>query len=199
MFTDHRIKTMAEEHGEKVNTAFAIADEVHKDQKRKSGEPYITHPIEVAYILHKIGADSEVVCAALLHDALEDANNIAEVEEAIYKSCGDKVLFLVQAVTKDQNIEDKTEQQAVYFDQIQQAFALDIDVFFIKVADILHNMSTIISLDPERKARWIRELKYDYLPLFSEYFHRIPIVHHSQYHALIDMVQEMIDQHDSVK
>lgn len=197
---ERQIQEMETVLGDKVRRAFALAEEVHRPQKRKSGEPYIIHPVAVAYILFKMGADQDVICAALLHDTIEEAkeaNGQERIDNKIYAEFGDQVLYLVQAVSKDGKILDKDKQQEAYFLQIQNAFEVDIFVFFIKVADLLHNLSTIFALSPERKARWIHELKYQYLPIFSEYFHRIPFHYHDMYHQMLNSIQELIDSNDT--
>src|SRR6185295_6177705 len=95
----------------------------------------------------------------------------------IYTEFGDHVLFLVEAMSKDDSITDKIDQQKAYIEQIRRAFELDIFAFLIKIADVIHNMSTIDSLPEHRRQQWIHELRYQYLPLFSEYFHRIPLAY----------------------
>ncbi len=183
--------------GEKIVQAYLLAADVHKGQKRKTGEPYVTHPVEVARLLFDMGADQDVICAALLHDALEDNTDAEKIRNQIYTEFGDQVLFLVQAVSKDGEIADKIEQQSAYMQQIEQAFEVDIFVFFIKVADLLHNMSTISALSTKRKEQWIKELKYIYLPLFAEYYHRITLPHRDMYHHMITAIEKVIEDHDN--
>ena len=193
------IRRMQAELDDGVLEAYLLAAKVHERHRRRSGEPYITHPVAVAEMLFGVGADRDVVLAALLHDAVEDSDDARALENEIYERFGDHVLYLVDAVSKDGRITDKTAQQHAYFEQIRQAFEVDIFVFFIKVADLIHNMSTITSLSPERKAAWIRELQYEYLPLFSEFYHRIPLHYRSMYHQLLDVIQAVIDAHDAQK
>lgn len=183
--------------GDSVQEAYKLAEKLHKGQRRKSGEPYITHPVAVAKLLFDMGADRDIVCAALLHDVLEDGVKAPAIEDRIHREFGDQVLYLVQALSKDSTIHDKVARQDVYLKQIEDAFDVDIFVFFIKVADLLHNMSTIVALDPERKKQWVEELKLQYLPLLSEYFHRIPLHYREMYHKMMDTIQAIIDSYDA--
>ena len=189
------IREMMNTLGPSVKDAYLLAARVHRGQKRRSGEPYITHPVAVSKILFDAGADEDVICAALLHDTLEECSNPVareEIADQIYAHFGDQVLFLVEAVSKDTKIQNKTRQQSIHITQIEQAFAVDIFAFFIKVADLLHNLSTISSLPEERRKQWIHELKYQYLPLFSMYFHRIPLAYRDVYARLVESVSRMI-------
>lgn len=190
------IRQMQNRFGDKVHDAYDLAAAVHEGQKRKSGEPYITHPLAVAELLFSIGADQDVIYAALLHDALEEGENRMQIEHDIHSRFGDHVLYLVHAVSKDGRITDSLEKQSAYMEQITHALELDIFVFFIKVADLIHNMSTISALHPNMQAQWIRELKYDYMPLFAEFYHRIPTHYRDMYHHLLDAVQAVIDAYD---
>lgn len=191
------IREMENSLGPSVVAAYKMAERIHRGEKRKSGEPYITHPVAVAKILFEAGADADVICAALLHDALEDSGNEEELANEIYTTFGDQVLYLVQAVSKDSRITDKTKQQAAYMEQIERAFKIDIFAFFIKIADLLHNMNTIASLPEERRQLWIHELKFQYIPLFSAYFHRIPIAHRSIFRSMMETVERTVYESDS--
>ncbi len=178
--------------GDKIVRAYQLAEQAHKGQKRKTGDDYIVHPIAVARMLFEIGADEDVICAAFLHDAVEDADHPEAIREHIYREFGDQVLYLVEAVSKDAGIADKIEQQQAYMEQMRRAFEVDIFAFFIKVCDLLDNMKSITALSQERKDRWIKELKYQYMPLFAEFFPRIPLVHQEMYSRMIDAVESTI-------
>ncbi len=183
--------------GKKVRDAYLLAFHVHHGESRKSGEPYITHPLAVARILFDAGADADVICAALLHDALESQPDAYMIANKIYTDFGDQVLFLVQAVSKDDRIKNKLEQQEAYMQQVQRAFKIDIFAFFIKIADLIHNMSTLGSLPKKRKQQWFMELQMQYLPLFSEYFHRIPLAHRGVFRHLVDRIEEISNRYES--
>ncbi len=184
--------------GKKVHDAYLFAEKIHRGEKRKSGEPYITHPVAVAKMLFDVGADIDVICAALLHDTLEDSDGQREeIANAIYAKFGDQVLYLVQAVSKDNAITDKVVQQEAYIEQIQRAFDSDIFAFFIKIADLIHNMSTIESLPKQRKQRWIEELRIQYLPLFSEYFHRIPLAHRTIFNRMMERIEKILSSYEN--
>lgn len=188
---------MSNSMGDKVLKAFQLAERVHIDQKRKSGEPYITHPVAVAKMLFDNGADRDTICAALLHDSLEDSGEkYPWLEGHILREFGDHVLYMVQALSKDNAITDKLAQQSKYLEQIEQAFEVDINIFFIKIADQLHNISTISALASERKERWITELKHEYLPLFSEYYHRVPLPYRNLHQQMMQDIQNLIESHE---
>lgn len=180
---------------EKIERAYRMAERVHAGQYRKSGEPYITHPIEVAYIAAKVGGDDGLICAALLHDCIEDADDPSAVDEEIFQTFGPDVHFLIHAVSKDNTIMDKQEQQAAFFQQFEEAVRLDPTVFFLKVADIIHNLSTLGSLEPSKKERWMDELKYEYLPIFSRNFHVLPLRHRHMYAEVLEEMGNILDEH----
>lgn len=182
---------------EKIEKAYQYANEIHKNQKRRSGEPYIIHPIHVAEIVFKIGGDENMVCAALLHDTIEDTeDDVKTVRDNINNNFGEDILFLVEAVSKDCSIEGKVERHNDFIKQIEEAFELDMSVFFLKASDILHNLSTLESLKPEKQEKWINELKYSYIPLFQKYFHRIALPYRKMYENLINELESIIERYE---
>ncbi len=100
---------------------------------------------------------------------------------------------MVKALSKDIEIEDKDEQYKDYLEQIKKAMEIDISVFLLKIADLIHNLSTLDALPKKRRERWVRELKESYLPLFSEYYHQISFHYHNMYMQLIEKLQELTD------
>jgi guanosine-3',5'-bis(diphosphate) 3'-pyrophosphohydrolase len=150
--------------------AYEFACRVHEGQKRKSGDPYITHPVEVAGILADFRIDVPVVAAALLHDVLEDAKDPAAEEVRIRKEFGEEILSLVQGVTKLSRLEEelqpaKTDEQIDNKANMIMAMARDIRVILIKMADRLHNMRTLQYLKPEKQVRIARETLEFFAPL----------------------------------
>jgi len=179
---------------ERVQRAYDMAERVHRGQKRKSGEPFITHPVEVANIIYDIaGSAEDMLCAALLHDVLEDGENHETLSDEIEREFGPDVHFMVEAVSKDCRLLDKDEQQEEYFEQIREALYLDISVFFLKMADLIHNMKTIDSLSSAKKHRWISELKDTYVPMMQNHFHRIATPYRESYLHLLDEIESVID------
>ncbi len=147
-----------------IQNAYAFALAAHKGQNRKSGEPYFSHPVEVATILAEHRFDAITLSAALLHDVLEDCDVTYEELETAF---GSEVAGLVAGVTKISTISEQTKQQtqAENLRRMLVAVARDIRVLLIKLADRLHNMRTIDALDPSRVERLSRETLEIYAPL----------------------------------
>ena len=154
------------EHQKTVAAALEYATLKHGGQKRVSGEPYITHPIAVANILLDLGMDYSSVCAALLHDVIEDTD---ATEEDLREKCGDQITELVLGVTKLKKItfKSKEQEQAENFRKMFFAMAKDIRVLIIKLADRLHNMRTVEALSRERQEALANETLEIYARLAS--------------------------------
>jgi GTP pyrophosphokinase len=147
-----------------IERAFEMAREAHREQVRRSGEPYITHPLGVALILADLGLDDVTIAAALLHDAVEDTT---VTKRDIERELGADVATIVDGVTKLDRLQfdSREAQQAATLRKMLVAMAKDIRVLLIKLADRLHNMRTIASL-PEFKQRRIAQESLDiYAPL----------------------------------
>ncbi len=144
--------------------AFNFAYQLHEGQYRKSGEPYIAHPIAVAGLLRDLGGDSVTIAAGFLHDVVEDTDvTLEEIEERF----GTDVRQLVEGVTKLSkfNFSSKTERQAENFRRMFLAMAKDIRVIVVKLADRLHNMRTLEHLKPEKQERIALETREIFAPL----------------------------------
>ena len=149
-----------------IEKAYNVANEAHKDQMRKSGEPYIIHPLYVAIILADLEMDKETIVAGILHDVVEDT--IMTYDE-IAQMFGTDVANLVDGVTKLGRLEfaggDKLEEQAENLRKMFLAMAKDIRVIMIKLADRLHNMRTLKHMRPEKQQEKARETLDIYAPI----------------------------------
>lgn len=149
---------------ELICRAFNFGYQLHEGQYRKSGEPYIAHPVAVAGLLRDLGGDSPMIAAGLLHDVVEDTEvTPQELEEHF----GEPVRQLVEGVTKLSkfNFSSKTERQAENFRRMFLAMAKDIRVIVVKLADWLHNMRTLEHLSQEKQQRIALETREIFAPL----------------------------------
>ena len=148
---------------EMVNKAFYFAVEAHKDQRRRSGEPYIYHPIEVATIAASdIGLGRTSIICALLHDVVEDTQyTLDDIREMF----GEKVSRVVDGLTKFDNLEGAESMQAENFKKVISSLSYDIRVVLIKLSDRLHNMRTLESMPKHKQLKIASETTYIYAPL----------------------------------
>lgn len=147
-----------------VRRAYYYAEQAHDGQTRRSGEPYITHPLEVAAILADMHMDHHSLMAAMLHDVIEDTG----IEKtAIHEQFGEVVADLVDGVSKltHMQFENKTLAQAENFQKMALAMARDIRVILVKLSDRLHNMRTLGVLRPDKRRRIARETLDIYVPI----------------------------------
>ncbi|MDQ7037967.1 MAG: bifunctional (p)ppGpp synthetase/guanosine-3',5'-bis(diphosphate) 3'-pyrophosphohydrolase, partial [Aquificota bacterium] len=147
-----------------IRKAFEFSLEKHEGQRRKSGEPYITHTLSVAKILADLNMDQVTVCAGLLHDVLEDTNT---TYEELREAFGEEIANIVEGVTKIGRIKFKNlkEAQAENFRKLIIATAKDIRVVIVKLADRLHNMRTLGYLSREKRLRIAEETLEVYAPI----------------------------------
>lgn len=147
-----------------VKRAYYYAEQAHTGQFRRSGEPYITHPLAVANILASIHMDHQSLMAAMLHDVIEDTGI---GKSAISHQFGDQVAEIVDGVSKLAKIdyESQAEKQAKNFQKMAMAMARDLRVIVVKLSDRLHNMRTLGALPPEKKRRIAKETLEIYAPI----------------------------------
>ncbi|WP_312323722.1 RelA/SpoT family protein [Soonwooa sp.] len=157
-------RTLDEDQNKLIRKAFDIALDAHKDQRRKTGEPYIYHPIEVAKIVaNEIGLGATSIACALLHDVIEDSEYTYEDLEKIF---GKKIADIVNGLTKisvmnNQNISIQSEN----YRKLLLTLSEDFRVILIKIADRLHNMRTLESMRPDKQQKIASETVYIYAPM----------------------------------
>lgn len=162
---DDYLHTKHRKRVEIITKAFNFANQAHKGIKRRSGEPYIMHPIAVASIVcNEIGLGSTSICAALLHDVVEDTDYTVEDIENIF---GTKIAQIVDGLTKISGgiFGDRASAQAENFKKLLLTMSNDIRVILIKIADRLHNMRTLGSMLPNKQYKIAGETLYIYAPL----------------------------------
>src|SRR6266852_7623701 len=161
-------QTRPGEDSELVRRAFVVAAEQHKDQVRQSGEPFLSHPLEVAHILADMKLDVTTVCAALLHDVVEDTRIPLET---IAQRFGEDTARLVEGVTKISRLDLLAPEvrQAENVRKVLLAMVHDVRVVLVKLADRLHNMRTLQYLEAEKQLYIARET----LDLYAPIAHRL--------------------------
>jgi len=186
---------LSDEEIRRVRHAYLYSEQAHEGQKRRSGEPYITHPLQVAEILADMRMDHQSLMAAMLHDVIEDTG-IAK--DALEHQFGTPVAELVDGVSKLTHIsfETKAEAQAENFQKMTLAMARDIRVIIVKLADRLHNMRTIGSLSPDKRRRIARETLDIYSPIANRLgmYELRSELHELAYRAMYPMRIERIER-----
>lgn len=159
---------------ENIERAFVFARDAHDGVNRKSGEPYITHPVAVANILARLGMDDESIMAGLLHDTVEDVEGITF--ELIKERFGPEVSRIVEGETKVSKLSKQGNQKAEVSESVRDmqaenlrqmliAMTADLRIIVVKLADRLHNMRTLESMQPAKQARIARETLEVFAPL----------------------------------
>ena len=155
----------------RIRAAFELADKAHDGQFRRSGEPYIDHPVHVATLLFELGMDSDSVIAALLHDVVEDTETSLEY---IAKQFGEDVAQMVDGVTKLGQMQYYTTREDVQAENVRKmllAMNKDIRVILIKLCDRLHNMRTMDSMPPQKQ----RDKSLETMEVYAPIAHRLGI------------------------
>ena len=164
IMTEVKKYMVREENLQLITKAYEYANEKHKNQFRKSGEPYVVHVLNVGYILATLRSQPQTIAAGLLHDVIEDCD--VDVEE-FKQLFGEEILTLVEGVTKIGNIKfkDEKEYQAENHRKIFIAMAKDVRVILIKLVDRLHNMRTLNFMPEEKQQRIAAETLEVYAPI----------------------------------
>lgn len=155
----------------RIQKAYLFAKEAHKEQRRKSGEPYIMHPLAVARIVaDELGLGANPIIAAFLHDVVEDTEYTIEDIKNLF---GEDVAFLVNVITKKKKKQYEASKQIDNYKQMLDSLQYDIRALLIKLADRLHNMRTLSSMRPDKQMKIAGETDYFYAPLA----HRLGLYH----------------------
>ena len=181
-----------------IRSAFELAAQAHQEQRRKSGEPYILHPIEVARIcVEEIGLGPTAVICALLHDVVEDTDVTLK---DVHKQFGDRVALIVDGLTKLDGLHDSESPQAENLAKVLRTMLVDVRVVLIKMADRLHNLRTIRSMPPHKQLKIAAETSTIYAPLahrlglykIKSEFQDIclKITHPEEYHDIADKLAQ---------
>ncbi|MBP7512538.1 MAG: bifunctional (p)ppGpp synthetase/guanosine-3',5'-bis(diphosphate) 3'-pyrophosphohydrolase, partial [Bacteroidia bacterium] len=158
-------RTLTKDDKKLIREAFELSLEAHKNMRRKSGEPYIMHPLEVAQICAaEIGLGVTSVICALLHDTVEDTDITLELVQLKF---GEKVARIIDGLTKISGVFDQPDRsiQAENFKKMLLTLSDDVRVILIKLADRLHNMRTLDSMSPKSQLKIASETAYVYAPL----------------------------------
>lgn len=189
-----------------IHKAYEAAREAHASQFRKSGEPYITHPLAVAHILAGYGLDAETVAAAILHDTVEDT---ALTLDDVTREYGETVATLIDGVTKLDRVKfsNREDQQAATIRKMVLAMSRDVRVLIIKLVDRLHNIRTIHPLSPEKQQRIAAETLEVYAPLahrlgVQEIKHEMEdrcfaILHPKRYEEIVALLRARAGERDA--
>ena len=192
---------------ESIEKAYEVAERLHDGQVRKSGEPYLIHPLNVAYILAELGMDEATIVGGLLHDVVEDTEY---TREDLVGDFSEEIAVLVDGVTKLGNIkyESKEEIQAENFRKMFLAMSKDIRVLVIKLADRLHNMRTLEFMKPEKQIEKATETLEIYAPLaarlgiFSIKFEledlALKYLHPEEYEDLVIKIGQMKTKRETI-
>ena len=192
---------------ESIEKAYEVAERLHEGQVRKSGEPYLIHPVNVAYILAELGMDEATIVGGLLHDVVEDTEY---TRDDLVGDFSDEIAVVVDGVTKLGNIkyESKEEIQAENFRKMFLAMSKDIRVLVIKLADRLHNMRTLEFMKPEKRIEKATETLEIYAPLaarlgiFSIKFEledlSLKYLHPEEYEDLVIKIGQMKTKRETV-
>ncbi|MBO5994108.1 MAG: bifunctional (p)ppGpp synthetase/guanosine-3',5'-bis(diphosphate) 3'-pyrophosphohydrolase [Firmicutes bacterium] len=192
---------------ESIEKAYEVAERLHEGQVRKSGEPYLIHPVNVAYILAELGMDEATIVGGLLHDVVEDTEY---TRDDLVGDFSEEIAVLVDGVTKLGNIkyESKEEIQAENFRKMFLAMSKDIRVLVIKLADRLHNMRTLEFMKPEKRIEKATETLEIYAPLaarlgiFSIKFEledlSLKYLHPEEYEDLVIKIGQMKTKRETV-
>ena len=194
---------MNEEHVALVEKAYRFAEICHHDQRRKSGEPYIIHPIQVAGILANLQMDPETVCAGYLHDIVEDTGATLDDIKELF---GPTIAMIVDGDTKLGKIQYKSnkEQMAATHRKLLLAMSKDIRVMIVKLADRLHNMRTLKHLRPDKQRRISNETLEIYAPIADRLGistikweledHSLRYLNPQQYYRIVHLMNSRRDQ-----
>ena len=156
-----------------INRAYKFAAYAHKNQKRKSGHDYMTHPVSIMNYLRSMDVDENILIAALLHDVIEDTSISLEDIRELFNS---EIAYMVYFLSKDSSnyFKNNDYRRAVYFNKLEAGFCFNYGIYLIKLVDRLHNISTMEALNTQRQQKTVKETLTIFIPLFKKYFKVVP-------------------------
>jgi hypothetical protein len=157
---------------QRVERAYNLARSVHGHQKRKTGEPFVTHPVEVAYLLKEIGATEDMVCVALLHDVIENKEKHNISTEYLVSEFGEKVVKLIEILSKLKIWKTTYCRMQGNLTDLENGFADYPEAIIIKIADRVHNLQTLHGFNEEKQKEYLNETENFLMPIFQKAFEK---------------------------
>jgi len=174
-----------------INRAYKLAAYAHRNQKRKSGDDYMTHPVSIMNYLRSINVEKDILIASLLHDVIEDS---AVTIKDIHDLFNGEIASIVYFLSKDKLscFKDKDQRRLVYFHKLEVGFCFNYKIYLIKLTDRLHNISTLSSLSTQKRIDTMKETMTVMIPLFKKYLYVVPKKHQKACQIMISDIEDVM-------
>ena len=177
-----------------INRAYRLAEYAHRGQNRKSGDPYLTHPVAIMNYLRSMGVEEEVLIIALLHDVVEDTPVLLKDIEDLFSPSVATAIYFLSKGTKSYFV-NRESRDISYLKKLEAGFCYSYKVYLVKLVDRLHNLSTLHNISPDKRHSKLRETVMVYLPLFKNYLHLVPEAHQAQCEKIIADMDEILNDY----